>query len=478
MTRSLAVQLRELVAEDLAGPGGAGLSGDHRREFARQRIFAHLDLLAQRETARWSGRPEGIKSSAEGGNSGYPDEESQSHGLPTDPLEERALAQAVLDALFGMAGLQGLVDDPDIENIDINGCDRVWVTFADGSKRLMPPIAETDEEVIEMVRAAASRFGLAERRFDLARPEVDLRLPDGSRLSALMAVSARPAVSIRRHRFSALTLDDLVGLGTVSEGVASLLAAAVRARKNIVVSGAMNSGKTTLLRALAAEIPPRERLVTIEQALELGLENDDSRHPDMVALEARPANVEGEGQVSVSDLVRRALRMNADRVIVGEVLGDEVLPMLNAMSQGRSGSMCTIHADSSAGVFRRIASYAVQAPERLPLEATNLLIAGAIHFVVHLDSEAHDHEAVGDHSPDPDPPAADYFPAVRLRRRFVSSVREVVDAEGTQVVSNEVYRPGRNRRAELSSPLRQETVEELRRFGYVASGSSVFEYAE
>ena len=132
----------------------------------------------------------------------------------------------------------------------------------------------------------------------------------------------------------------------------------------------MNSGKTTLLRALAAEIPPRERIVTIEQAFELGLERAPERHPDMVALEARPANVEGEGQISVADLVRRALRMNADRVIVGEVLGDEVLPMLNAMSQGRSGSMCTVHADSSAGVFRRIASYAVQAPERLPLEAT------------------------------------------------------------------------------------------------------------
>ena len=130
--------------------------------------------------------------------------------------------------------------------------------------------------------------------------------------------------------------------------------------------------------------------MTIEQAFELGLDTPPHRHPDMVALEARQANMEGAGLVSVADLVRRALRMNADRVIVGEVLGDEVLPMLNAMSQGRSGSMCTIHADSSAGVFRRIASYAVQAPERLPLEASNLLLAGAIHFVVHLDSDVHD----------------------------------------------------------------------------------------
>ena len=149
----------------------------------------------------------------------------------------------------------------------------------------------------------------------------------------------------------------------------------------------MNSGKTTLLRALAAEIAPRERIVTIEQAFELGLDSCPGPAPGHGGARGPAGQCRRRRLISVADLVRRALRMNADRVIVGEVLGDEVLPMLNAMSQGRSGSMCTIHADSSAGVFRRIASYAVQAPERLPLEATNLLIAGAIHFVVHLDSE-------------------------------------------------------------------------------------------
>jgi Flp pilus assembly CpaF family ATPase len=469
VTSALAAEIRQLVAEDLAGTMAAGLGGDHRREFARQRIFVHLDRIGHLRAAR---------------------------DLPADVHEEQVLAQTVLDALFGMGGLQALIDDPTIENIDINGCDRVWVTFADGSKRLMPAIAESDDEVVEMVRTAASRFGLAERRFDLARPEVDLRLPDGSRLSAVMAVTARPAISIRRHRFTALSLADLVELGTMSDDVAALLAAAVRARKNIVVSGAMNSGKTTLLRALAAEIPARERIVTIEQALELGLDADQVRHPDLVALEARPANVEGEGTIVVSDLVRRALRMNADRVIVGEVLGDEVLPMLNAMSQGRSGSMCTIHADSSAGVFRRIASYAVQAPERLPLEASNLLIAGALHFVVHLDSDAYDGPP-HDGPPHDEPgalaypgdalpaagstgpglptaardrlPGPEYFPAVVARRRFVSSIREVVDAEGAQVISNEVYRPGPDRRAWPASPLRHETVEELRPFGFTPS---------
>jgi Flp pilus assembly CpaF family ATPase len=482
VNRALAAELRELVAEDLAGPGAVGLSGEHRREFARQRIFAHVDRLSHDEASEWSRSvsPDAGASSAHGDSVGSL-RDRDGRAIPVDPGEEQLLAQAVLDALFGMGGLQTLIDNPAVENIDINGCDRVWATFADGSKRLMPAIADSDEEVVEMVRAAAGRFGLAERRFDLARPEVDLRLPDGSRLSALMAVTARPSVSIRRHRYAALSLADLVELGTLTGEVASMLAAAVRARKNIVVSGAMNSGKTTLLRALAAEVPPRERIVTIEQALELGLEADLVRHPDMVALEARPANVEGEGLITVSDLVRRALRMNADRVIVGEVLGDEVLPMLNAMSQGRSGSMCTIHADSSAGVFRRIASYAVQAPERLPLEASNLLIAGALHLVVHLDSEAYDSTSGADalaagtsgtsevmHLGDGPGQyqCVEHFPAVMSRRRFVSSIREVLDAEGVQVVSNEVYRPGRDRRAEAGSPLRQDTLQELRRFGY------------
>ncbi|MGA2836817.1 MAG: ATPase, T2SS/T4P/T4SS family [Acidimicrobiales bacterium] len=467
MIAPLASTIRQRVAEDLAGHEASSLTGDDRKEFARQRAFLHLDALSD---------------SGDGGP----------HAELTHQEEQR-LAQTVLDALFGLGRLQVLVDDPDIENIDINGCDRVWATFADGSKRLMDPVAESDDELVELIRSAAGRFGLSERRFDTARPELDLQLPGGARLSALMAVSARPSVSIRRHRFADLSLDDLCSMGALDSDLRSLLSAAVRARKNIVVSGAMNSGKTTLLRALAAEIDPRERIVTIEQAFELGLDTGSGRHPDIVALEARPANIEGEGRIPVADLVRRSLRMNADRVIVGEVLGDEVLPMLNAMSQGRSGSMCTIHAESSAGVFRRIASYAVQAPERLPLEATNLLISGALHFVVHLDSEMHDHPAIpavvtgpasrrtgrrslfeidgsdGSDGPDrfdgrEDP--LEYFPARGSRARFVSSVREVVDAEGVQVVSNEIYRPGPDRRSVPASPLRAETVDELGRFGF------------
>ncbi len=443
---ALVARLRAEVADDLATAGSAYLPHDDRRELARQLAITRLGAVDSELVA--------------GGR------------RPFDQEDGHRLIQEVLDCLFGLGRLQALIDDPSVENIDLNGCDRVWVTFADGSKVLGPPVADSDDELVEMLRSAAARFGLSERRFDHSVPELDLRLPDGSRLSALMGVTARTAVSIRRHRYVDLTLGDLVDLGTLDESVAEFLAAAVRARKNIVVGGAMNSGKTTLVRALAAEIPARERLVTIEQAFELGLDAMPDRHPDLVALEARGANAEGEGEVSMARLVRRALRMNADRVIVGEVLGDEVLPMLNAMSQGRSGSMCTIHADSSLGVFRRLASYAVQAPERLPLEATNLLIAGAVHFVVYLEVGEPGRPGVpSTRTRAPRAQVGSRFEAVP-RRRFVSSIREVVDADGLQVVSNEVFVPGPDGRAVIGAPLRSSTLRQLEHNGFGASPAS------
>lgn len=442
----LVSRLRAEVADDLSASAVSELPMADRKELARQLAMVRLQAVgAERISA--GHRPFGHE-------------------------EELELAQAVLDALFGLGRLQALIDDPSVENIDVNGCDRVWITFADGSKVAGPPVADTDAELVEMVRSAAARFGLSERRFDNSTPELDLRLPDGSRLSALMAVTARPVVSVRRHRYVDLTLSDLVDLGAMDEAVASFLSAAVRARRNIVVGGAMNAGKTTLVRALASEIPPRERVVTIEQAYELGLDTMPERHPDLVALEARSANAEGEGEVSMARLVRRALRMNADRVVVGEVLGDEVLPMLNAMSQGRSGSMCTIHADSSMGVFRRLASYAIQAPERLPLESTNLLIAGAVHFVVFVET--------GD--VDRDRPSSAHFGDRHVgrtrfdptrRRRFVSSIREVVDAEGLHVVSNEVFAPGLDGRAVRAAPLRTTTLRALEAHGYQGEGAGI-----
>ena len=216
------------------------------------------------------------------------------------PGEERAITDLVIAMLFGLGVLQLFVDDPDVENIDANGWERAYVTYADGTKRLVGPVAESDDELIATIRAAGARFGLAERRFDSAQPELDLRLPDGSRLSAVMSVTEHPIVDIRRHRLTDHTLGDLVSLHMLDEELASFLGAAVRSKRNILVSGAMNAGKTTLLRALAAEIPPDERIVTIEQALELGLDRQTERHPDCVAMEARLPNIEGVGAITTA----------------------------------------------------------------------------------------------------------------------------------------------------------------------------------
>ena len=367
-------------------------------------------------------------------------------GTPVlEAADEDELAESVMALLFGLGRLQPLVDDSDIENINVNGCDGVWLKYADGTKLPGPPVADSDEELIELIRVIGSRMGLAERRFDAANPQLDLQLPDGSRLSAVMGVSARPALSIRRHRFVRVTLDDLVGLGAIDEELKAFLAAGVKARRNIVVAGGTNAGKTTMLRALASEIPPNERLVTIENSLELGLDTDPELHPDAVALEAREANAEGEGAITMAQLVRRGLRMDPSRVIVGEVLGEEVLSMLEAMSQGNDGSMCTIHANSSDSVFRRIATYAIKSAERLPVEATNLLIAGALDFVVFIDQR-------------------DETPVGGRHHRYVSSVREVIDAEGTMVISNEVFQPGSDGRAVAAAPIRCQ--EDLMRHGY------------
>jgi pilus assembly protein CpaF len=379
------------------------------------------------------------------------------------PEAERRVVTEVLDELLGMAGLQPLLDDPRIETINVNRFDRVFVQYADGSRAQVGPIAGSDEELTELVRLLAARASSQERRFDQGSPSVNVQLPGGERLFAAMAVTAGgvTSLSIRRHRYPKANLEQLRARGTLNELLVQFLRAAVRSRKNIVITGGTTVGKTTLLRALAAEMDPIERIVTIEDAFELGLDSDPAVHADVTALQAREANVEGEGAVSQAELVRWALRMSPDRVIVGEIRGPEVVPMCNAMSQGNDGSMATLHASSSAVAFTRLASYAAQGPERLPLEATNLLVAGAVHLVVHLDrvpagraltSRASGERGLGGRS---------------VRQRVVSSIREVVGADGPQIVSNEIFRPDAERRARpVSGAIRSETIDDLADAGF------------
>ena len=360
---------------------------------------------------------------------------------PLDAATETGVEQVVYDALCGLGGFQPYLDDPLAENINANGCDEVFVRYADGRRERVAPVAGSDAELEDLVRAIAARAGIEERRFDRGCPRLSVPLPGGGRLFAVMAVAARPCVAIRRDRLAAATLGGLARNATMSREVAAFLAAAVRARKNILISGGTAVGKTTLLRALASAIGPAERLVTIEDSLELCLDRDKDAHPDVVALQAREPNVEGQGEVSLGELVRWALRMSPDRVIVGEVRGPEVVPMLNAMSQGNDGSMTTLHASSSRGAFTKLAAYAAQTQEHLRLEDTSLLIAGAVHFVVQMG----------------------YAPG---GQRVISSIREVTDADGRQVISNEIYASGPDRRAVPAAPLRTTTLDDLTAAGY------------
>jgi Flp pilus assembly CpaF family ATPase len=424
LDHELTGRLREEVARRLAGeaggPGGPPLTWARRAELGRRLIAEALDAEAARALAEAR--------------------------TPLDAAAERQTGRAVFDALFGLGGFQPFLDDPEVESVNANGCDQVFVQYAGGRRVRAAPVAGSDAELTDLIRAIATRAGNEERRFDRATPRVSVPLPGGGRLFAVMAVTGRPCVAIRRDRLASASLDALVRNGTLGRELAGFLAALVRARKNILVSGGTAVGKTTLLRALASAIPPRERLITIEDSLELCLDWDTDAHPDVVAMQSREVNVEGEGEITLSELVRWALRMTPDRVIVGEVRGSEVVPMLNAMSQGNDGSMTTIHASSSRGAFMKVASYAAQSAEHLSLEDTNLLIAGAVHFVIQLTWDTRG-------------------------RRCISSVREVTDADGRQVVSNEIYAPGPDRRAVAAVPVRAATMEELAAAGYQPDGT-------
>jgi Flp pilus assembly CpaF family ATPase len=306
-------------------------------------------------------------------------------------------------------------------------------------------VAASNEELTDLIRTLAARASSEERRFDRGSPALNLQLPGGERLFAVLGLTAGgvTACTIRRHGYLTATLAQLRRRGTLDVGLERFLRALVRARKNVLITGGTGAGKTTLLRALAAEMDPLERIVTVEDAFELGLGLDPALHADVTALQAREPNVEGEGAIDQAELVRWGLRMSPDRVIVGEIRGAEVIPMCNAMSQGNDGSMATLHASSSKIAFTRLASYAAQGPERLPLEATALLVASAVHFVVHLDR------------------AAD------RATRVIASVREVIDAEAGSVISNEVYRRGPGRRAvPVAGAVRADTLDDLAAAGF------------
>ena len=311
------------------------------------------------------------------------DFQRQLQDIDSAPLNDpNGLARRLLDEVMGMGPLQPLLDDPAIEEIMINGPDRVFV-ISHGIKEFRDDINfESEAQLGRIIDRALNATG---RHINQASPLVDAQLPDGSRLNAVIApIAESPTITIRKFLLSDRSLEDLVRGSTLSADAADYLTIAMRAGFNTLIFGGTGTGKTTFLNALGRQINNiDERVVTIEETRELQISR---LIPDSIALEARPAGLDDDGrtEVTVRHLVKNALRMRPTRIIVGEVRGDEALDMLLAMNSGHDGSMCTLHANSSLGALQKLRSYAMMAEEELPIEAINEMIAEAIHVAIHL----------------------------------------------------------------------------------------------
>jgi pilus assembly protein CpaF len=286
------------------------------------------------------------------------------------------LVAMVAERSFGLGPLEPLLGDPAVDEVMVNGPGAVWVERGGRVERAAVAFG-SEAELRHAIERILAPLG---RRVDEASPLVDARLPDGSRVNVVIPPLALegPILTIRRFRRRGFSADELVEAGTLNSPLRDFLARCVRARLNLLVSGGTGSGKTTTLNALSAFIPEGERIVTVEDAAELRL-----RQPHVVRLESRPANLEGRGEVTIRGLVRNALRMRPDRIIVGEVRGAEALEMLAAMTTGHDGSLSTVHAGSPEEAVRRVETLALMADVALPHAAIREQVAAAIDVVVH-----------------------------------------------------------------------------------------------
>ncbi|HVE67830.1 MAG TPA: CpaF family protein [Solirubrobacteraceae bacterium] len=293
-----------------------------------------------------------------------------------DPDARAELAAAVAERSFGLGPLEPLLRDATVDEVMVNGPESVWVERGGRLERADVAFG-SQEELRHAVERILAPLG---RRVDEACPLVDARLPDGSRVNVVIGPLALegPVLTIRRFRRRGFSCQELVAAGTLEPALRDFLARGVRARLNLLVSGGTGSGKTTTLNALSELIPAGERIVTVEDAAELRL-----RQPHVVRLEARPPNLEGRGEVTIRGLVRNALRMRPDRIVVGEVRGPEALDMLAAMTTGHDGSLSTVHAGSPEEAVRRVETLALMAGVGLPHAAVREQVADAIDLVVH-----------------------------------------------------------------------------------------------
>ena len=294
------------------------------------------------------------------------------------PAEKVQIGKQISDIVLGLGPLEEFTDDPTVTEIMVNGPDRIYVERS-GRLEFTGARFHNEEQLRRTIDKIVSKVG---RRIDESSPYVDARLPDGSRVNAVIPPLALdgPALTIRRFSSDPYKTDDLVTFGTFSGPVAEFLEACVRGRISMLVSGGTGAGKTTTLNVLSSYIPDDERILTIEDAAELKLQQ-----PHIVRLESRPPNIEGKGQVAIRDLVRNALRMRPDRIIVGEVRGGETIDMLQAMNTGHDGSICTIHANSPRDVLSRLETMTLMAGMELTVRAIREQIASAIDLIVHQE---------------------------------------------------------------------------------------------
>jgi pilus assembly protein CpaF len=328
--------------------------------------------------------------------------------LQLPPTLKEQVFRDILDELLGFGVIQSLLDDRSISEIMINGPEHIYIEQKGKLTRTNIKF-EDDKAVMRLIDRIISPLG---RRIDADSPMVDARLPDGSRVNAIIPPVAidGPSITIRKFDKGKLTIDQLIELGSITQNMAEFVRACVISRFNILVSGGTGSGKTTLLNILSGYIPESERILTIEDAAELKLQQEH-----VVRLETKPANVEGLSSVTIRDLVRNALRMRPDRIIVGEVRGGEALDMLQAMNTGHDGSLTTVHANSPRDAISRLETLCMMAGMELPIKVIREQIASALDLIVQQ---------------------------TRLKdgTRKVTSITEVSGMEGDTVVLTEIFR--------------------------------------
>jgi pilus assembly protein CpaF len=368
------------------------------------------------------------------------EQQLQSGGGFLSAADEDEVAEDVYSALWGFGIFDRLLRRPGLEDIVVNRSRHGFLYFSGGACEPFE-LDVTDDELVRMVQRQAARAGRTERRFDVAHPRLNVRLPDGSRLHALMEVCDGVSLTIRVHGHPKVTLDDLKGLGTVDDTLVSFLGSAVRAGLNIVICGEPHAGKTTLLRAMIAALDPDVRLVVIEDDAELAVGADPVAHPNVVELEARQPNVEGTGGIGMAALVRESLRMRPDVLVLGEVRGEEAHPMLLGMSQSPRGALCTMHAMSTDMAIERLINYTMMAGPSITAPLATRMIAGAVNLVVQITPVANG-------------------------RRVVSSVREIAGLEGDRILTNEVFTSDGNRPAVVHHALQTRTRDRVFAAGY------------